>query len=194
MEKRKVWLLLKEFLVRSILTLHLLPVHNRHAIFFFYIDNNTFQLKLHKISETLTSASLRGCQIQLFDFNSSCINFHLGIFNSSYVYYHNKVKAVQFFPRANFTDKKEKKRIKWEKKRGREVGRETGCQGILPNWDSSPKGPLPSLPTGHEGMWCPMTHTSKMRYQIAFFDPPLTNPTGETLWMWHGFFPSWPKV
>lgn len=148
MEKRKVWLLLKEFLVRSILTLHLLPVHNRHAIFFFYIDNNTFQLKLHKISETLTSASLRGCQIQLFDFNSSCINFHLGIFNSSYVYYHNKVKAVQFFPRANFTDKKEKKRIKWEKKRGREVGRETGCQGICQTEIAPLRGLCQASPQG----------------------------------------------
>lgn len=98
--------------VPSILTLKVLPVHDRHAIFFFYIDSNTFQLKLHKISETLTSASLRGCQIQLFDFNSNCMNFHLGIFNSAYVYYHNKVKAVQFFPRANFSGKKEKKRIK----------------------------------------------------------------------------------
>lgn len=97
--------------VPTILTLNLLPVHNRHATFFFYTDSNTFQLKLHKISETLTSASLRGCQIQLFDCISNCMNFHLGIFNSAYVYYHNKVKAVQFFPRANFTDKKEKKRI-----------------------------------------------------------------------------------
>lgn len=179
--------------VPSIPTLNLLPVHNSHVIFFFYIDSNTFQLKLHKISETLTSASLRGCQIQLFDFNSNCMNFHLGIFNSAYMYYHNKVKAVQFFPKANSTDMKEKKRIKW----GREGWRKGGRQAVRASCQTEivpPKGPLPSLPTGHEWMWGSLTHTFKRRYQITFLDLPLTHPTGEALWMWHAFFPSWPKV
>lgn len=95
--------------VPSILTLNLLPVHNCHAIFFFYIDSNMFPLKLHKISETLTSADLRGFQIQLFDFNSNHMNFHLGVLNSAYMYYHNKVKAVRFFQSANSLLRKRRK-------------------------------------------------------------------------------------
>lgn len=75
--------------ILSILTLDLLPVYIYHAIFFFDIDSTMFQLKLHKISETLISAGLRGCQIQLFDFNSNYMNFHLRIFNFAYMYYQN---------------------------------------------------------------------------------------------------------
>lgn len=65
-----------------------------------------FQLKLHKVSETLTSVGLKRYQIQLFVF-SNCMNFYLRGFNSAYMYSHNnKVKPVQFFPSASFADKK----------------------------------------------------------------------------------------
>lgn len=54
------------------------------------------------------------------------MNFHLGIFNSAYMCYHNTVEVAQFFPNVSFTKTSlTKKEGKEEKKKGRQ----TGCQG-----------------------------------------------------------------
>lgn len=113
--------------VRSILTLNLLPVYKCHAVFLFYINSNRFELKLHKISETLTISWPQGNVKYSCLFLTITMNFHLGIFSSAYMYicYHSRVKGVQFFPSADFTDKKEEKRKKEEKER-RKAGELSG--------------------------------------------------------------------
>lgn len=64
------------------------------------------------------------------------------------MYYHNKVKAVQFFPSVSFADKK-----RGEENKGREGRREkkAGGQAVRASCRAE-SGPLPSPPTGQEGM------------------------------------------
>lgn len=92
----------------------------------------------------MTSAELRGYQIQLFVSNSNLVNFNLGIFNSAYICYHNRVEVAQIFPNVSFTKTSLTKKEGKEKKK---KGRQTGCQGTYGAERATPKKPLPN----HEG-------------------------------------------
>lgn len=66
------------------------------------------------------------------------MNFHLGIFNSASICYHNSVNVAQFFPSVNFTDKEGK----GEKKKGWQADRQAGTKTDYKSTNGAEIAPL----------------------------------------------------